>query len=416
VGNLTARQCETLLDGKYSDGDGLRLIVRGDTRAWCMLYVAPDGRRRELGLGPLRDVGLADARKHAATARDKVRNGVDPLQEKVRLREEAENKKAQLKAATAAGEATLRRIVRDYHEKSVEPVRSRKYGMQWLASIENHVPATMLDKPISICAVEPGAWIDVLQPIERELPMTGRRIRQRLDCVFDSAVLRGIAPANPMKGIVRELRKARPKGKAGHFRALPFADAPALFKQLDALPGTSARCLQFLMLTCARTSEALDMPWTELSADGKTWTVPAPRMKGKEDEHVCYLTTPARAILARVKGLSTEWVFPSPTKDAPLSNMAMLTLLRRLGIEKQTTIHGMRSVFSTWAYQLNMARPDVIEATLSHKEADRVRAAYDRRTPISFAVERRQLLEQWGNFLSPPAKKKSKVQSRRKAK
>jgi integrase len=157
--------------------------------------------------------------------------------------------------------------------------------------------------------------------------------------------------------------------------------------------------LEFAILTAARTGEVLGMRWEELSPDATTWTIPGARMKGGE-AHTVYLSAEARAVLARVRGLSDLWVFPSPTKrEAPLSNMAMLLLLDRLNLRGRTTVHGLcRATFSTWAYETDQARPDVIEACLAHREADRVKAAYNR---AQFADERRKLLAAWANYVGP---------------
>ena len=211
--------------------------------------------------------------------------------------------------------------------------------------------------------------------------------------MFDDAVLRNLVPSNPAKIIARSLRQKRDKG---HFRALAADKVHDLVQRVRALPGTSARALEFAILTAARTSEVLDMEWSELSADGATWTVPAARMKAGA-VHVVYLSSAARAVLDRVRGLSERWPFRSPERDAPLSNMAMLNLLRRLEVDHQTTVHGVaRATFSTWAYETAAARPDVIEACLAHRETDRIKAAYNR---AQFTEERRALLAKWADYI-----------------
>ncbi len=83
--------------------------------------------------------------------------------------------------------------------------------------------------------------------------------------------------------------------------------------------------------------------------------------------------------------------------------MAMLILLRRLEIDDRTTVHGFRSAFSTWANERGVARPDVIEAALAHRESNLVRAAYNR---AEFADERRELLAAWAKFAAPMPRKR----------
>lgn len=392
-GALTVLECANLGDGKHFDGNGLSLIVKGTTRAWVLRYTSPSGRRREMGLGPLSDVSVKQARDLAAAKRFRIREGVDPLEEEAAQRAEALAEKLRQKTAAKATRDTLRRVLRDYHEKHVEPVLTKKHAAQWINSVEQHLPAAILDKPIAL--VEPGELLDAIQTLYVEIPETARRIRQRLDTVFDHAVLRKLAPTNPAKIIARALRQRQEKS---HFRALPYSEVHKLIAALRPLPGTAARALEYAILTAARTSETLEMEWSELSSSGDVWTVPAKRMKAGES-HTVFLSASAQAVLARVQGLSKRWVFRSPAADAPLSNMAMLNLLRRLGMQGQTTVHGVaRASFSTWANESGIARPDVIEACLAHKEGNAVRRAYNR---AAFAEERRTLLTKWAHFIEP---------------
>jgi integrase len=166
--------------------------------------------------------------------------------------------------------------------------------------------------------------------------------------------------------------------------------------------GIAARALEFAVLTAARTGEVIGATWAELDLDAGLWTVPGSRMKGGE-QHVVYLSQRAVEIVKAAKDYGGEThVFPSPTdKAAALSNMAMLTLLRRMDADKRTTVHGLcRASFSTWANETGAARGEVIEACLAHREGDRVRAAYNR---AQFAAERRALLAVWADFCAGEA-------------
>jgi integrase len=141
----------------------------------------------------------------------------------------------------------------------------------------------------------------------------------------------------------------------------------------------------------------LGATWDEFDLTLGLWKIPAARMKGGE-EHTVFLSAAAIAVLETMRSVGGRpFVFPSPTAaDKPLSNMAMLTLLRRMKRNDQTTVHGLcRSTFSTWANETAAARPDVIEACLAHREADKVRAAYNR---AGFAAERARLLARWAEY------------------
>jgi integrase len=123
-------------------------------------------------------------------------------------------------------------------------------------------------------------------------------------------------------------------------------------------------------------------------------------MKGGEP-HTVHLSERSLAILAEMRALGSSFVFPSPIDHTkPLANMAMLALFKRMN-RGDITVHGFRASFSTWANETAAARPDVIEVCLSHREGDRIRAAYNR---TKFTDARRVLLSRWAaNLVKPRA-------------
>jgi len=413
---LTVREVQAAGDGDHSDGGGLLLRVRGESASWVLRYTAPTGRRREMGLGVARrnnaaatGDSLTTARRLAHEARDLLQRGGDPIEERDGRRESARQAEQAQKAQQARERMTLARAARDYHERVIEPSRTAKHSAQWIASLENHVPAALWHAPVD--SIEPPALLAALQgikPHERarnltsgdKLPETLQRIRQRLDAVFEDAIFHKRCTSNPAAAIRRKLAEGQDKRQRGEFRALPYREAPAFLQRLQAAEGTAARCLELAMLTAARTGEVLGATWAEFDLDAAAWLVPAERMKGGE-AHAVHLVPRAVEILRGQLGQHGAWVFPSPMKqDAPLSNMAMLTVLDRMGMRERTTVHGLcRATFSTWANETGAARPDVIEACLAHNEADRVRAAYNR---AKFNEERAALLLAWAQYLAEP--------------
>jgi integrase len=426
---LTARQVLAAEAGDLNDGGGLVLRIGPARAAWVWRYTSPTGARREMGLGKafrdsLAQAGetLTTARDAAAEARALLRRGVDPMDEREKRREAAELAEAERKAQQARERWTLARWARDYHARVIEPSRTAKHAAQWLQSLENHVPAALWHAPID--SIEPPALLSALldvKPHERarrhegdSVPETVQRIRQRLDAVFEDAIFHKRASVNPAAAIKRKMREAAGKRQRGAFKALAYGEAPALMQALRAAPGVAARCLEFAVLTAARTSEALDAEWSEFELAAGTWTVPAAKMKGGE-AHTVFLSPRALEVLRELEGLHTRWVFPSPMprkeEGQAMSNMAMLKTLGRLGYRDRTTVHGLaRATFSTWANETGAGRPDVIEACLAHEEGNRVRAAYNR---AKFNDERRALLEAWAEFLARPAAPVVALESKR---
>jgi len=419
---LTARQVHQAGEGDHADGGGLMLRVRADSASWVLRFTAPSGRRREMGLGAcargsLAQVGesITAARRQAHDAREAVLRGQDPID----LREERRAAAAEVDNARKAEQSrqrwTLCRCARDYHERVIEPTRTDKHAAQWIASLENHMPAGLWHRPVD--EIEPPELLEALlaiKPHERarnltegaKVAETVQRIRQRLDAVFEDAIFHRRCTANPAAAVRRKMRETMPRKEGGQFAALPFKEAPALLGRLRDAQGTAARCLEFAVLTAARTSEALGAEWREIDLEERTWLVPAERMKasGKDEAepHLVHLSARAVDVLRGQLGQHQRLVFPSTMKqDSPQSNMAMLAVLDRLGVRDRTTVHGLcRATFSTWAYETAAARGDVIEACLAHREADKVKAAYNR---AQFNDERRLLLAAWAEYLARPA-------------
>jgi|TARA_R110002012_G_scaffold4095_1_gene19058 integrase len=108
---------------------------------------------------------------------------------------------------------------------------------------------------------------------------TAKRLRQRLDAVFDHAIGRGLREApNPIDGA---LRRSLPKGKhkAKHHAALSWREVPSFMGELEEREAIAALCLRFIILTAARSGEARMATWHEVDLNQKTWIIPASRMK-----------------------------------------------------------------------------------------------------------------------------------------
>lgn len=417
---LTARQVLAAGDGDHADGGGLLLRVRGESVSWGFRFTSPTaGKRREMGFGVCHRGSVAQAgssltgaRDLAHGAREMLRRGADPIDHREGQREAGQQAAAARKAEKARDRWTLARSARDYHERVIEPTRTTKHSADWIGSLENHIPAALWNKPIAdVTAPELLSVLDQIRPHARarhctqgeRIAETVSRIRQRLEAIFEDAVFHGRATINPAAAVKRKMRETLPKKKVGNFAALPYKEAPAFMARLRDAPGTAARCLEFAVLTAARTGEVLGAVWSEFDLDAGVWQVPAERMKAsgkdKPEPHTVHLSARALAVLMGQLGQDETIVFPTPRLDGkPLSNMAMLTTLTRLGVREQTTVHGLcRATFSTWAYDTAAARPDVIEACLAHREADKVKAAYNR---AQFTEERRTLLSAWSDYLA----------------
>lgn len=401
IHRLSPRTVHTAGDGDYNDGNGLWLRVADGRGAWVFRYTAPSGKRREMGLGKLARNTLAAAgqsltraRDEAADARRLLREGIDPLDRRNEQREQARRALQVQAVETKNGRVTLARVARDYHSRVIEPSRSAKHAFEWLRSLENHL-SEIWHTPVA--DIQAPALLDALIVLQGKVPETAARIRQRLEAIFDDAEFRGLRADNPARAIRRKLSEGKKRRVRGSFAALPYSEVPAFMTRVRGSKGIAARALEFTVLTAARTGEAVGATREEFDLEAGIWTVPGARMKGGEP-HSVYLSPRALEIVKSMVELGQPYAFPAPSLDGkPLSNMAMLAVLRRLGVNGETTVHGLaRAAFSTWANETGAARPDVVEACLAHKEADRIRAAYNR---AQFAEERAALLRKWADFI-----------------
>lgn len=413
---LTVREVQTAPDGDLSDGGGLLLRVRGESASWVLRYTSATGRRREMGLGVARRTNasqagdsLTTARRLAHESRELLQRGIDPIDERDQRRDIGRQAEQTRKVEKARDYMTLARAARDYHERVVEPVRTPKHAAQWIASLEHHVPETIWHKPIA--DIEPPELLAALCSVRAldnadvRVPETLSRVRQRLDAVFEDAIFYKRCASNPAAAIRRKMRETQSGRKRGAFKALPYREASEFMMRLRGAEGIAARCLEFSVLTASRTGEALGAAWPEFDLDLGQWVIPAERMKssGKmhSEPHTVHLSARSIEILKAQQGLHAVLVFPSVAlADSPQSNMAMLAVLDRMGMRERTTVHGLcRATFSTWANETGAARPEVIEACLAHREADKVKAAYNR---AQFTVERAALMNAWAAYLATP--------------
>lgn len=398
---LTAAQVKALWakgqPWRHADGGGLYLVVTGQKRAWWMLRYSLAGRQREMGIGgadPDGKVGstLAEAREKAAQQRRLLREGIDPL----------DHRQGQEEAAQQAVDA--RRTFRDcavafLAEKAPE-WRNAKHRAQWDATLTTYAMPELGDMPVATIDLE--AVKRVLSPIWSTKPETAARLRGRIEAVLDYAGVHGWREgANParwkgnlsLSGLPSRAKVA----PVQHHPALPWQEMAGFMSELRTSASTSARALEFLILTAARTGEVLGARWVEIDLAAGMWTVPRNRMKAGR-EHRVPLSAPALMVLEHMLPLRQEggegYVFPGQGQGHPLSNMAMLKLLGRMG-RREITPHGFRSAFRDWAGEATAHPGDVVEMALAHAVANKVEAAYRRGDLLR---KRRALMEDWAAY------------------
>jgi integrase len=398
---LTAAKVRTAKPGRYGDGAGLYLLVRGpESRFWLFRYVRA-GKMREMGLGAAGGpaaVSLADSRVKARRLHDLVREGRDPLDERdaARAAEAAAAQEEKIRAVT------FRQVADAYIAAHEASWRNAKHRQQWSNTLNTYAHPVMGDLPVA--NVDTGLVMSVLEPIWHTKPETASRLRGRIEAVLDYAKARGWRESeNPARwrGHVANMLPNRTNVQpVEHHAALPWREIGAFMATLADQEGLGALALRFTILTAARTSEAIDARWPEIDMTAGVWTVPASRMKAGR-EHRVPLSDAALAVLNAVAPLRDDarsgWVFPGARSGRPLSNMVFLMLLRRMGLG-DLTAHGFRSSFRDWAAETGQPE-DVAEAALAHALGSKVQAAYQRGDLLE---RRRKLMGAWASFCTRP--------------
>jgi len=389
LNRLSARRVATVTaKGYYADGGGLYLQVSASgSKSWIFRY-ASSGKTRDMGLGPIHTVTLAEARTAATDARRSLLSGADPLDAR--------------RAALAAREAipTFAEAAATYIAAHATEWTNPKHAAQWTTTLETYASPTIGTKPVD--QVDTTDLLAILQPIWTTKTETATRVRQRVESVLDAEYAqRHWDKQNPARWrghLAKLLPKPSKVRKVRHFPALPYADLPAFMAKLRAQTFTAARALEFLILTAARTNMVSQARWVEIA--GNTWHVPAERMKAGV-AHDVPLSTVAVALvkgLPRVQG--GAYLFPGDRwlKDH-MSNGAMDALLERMGYA-HITVHGFRSTFKDWASEETDYPKEVSEAALAHVIPDKTEAAYRRGALLA---KRRRLMEAWARYASPAA-------------
>lgn len=377
MGKLTATALKAAkAPGRYGDGDGLYLLVdkRGGT-SW-VVRVQKDGRRRDIGLGGASKVPLRLARERAAQVRQQIEAGIDPIAERRR----------------AAGVPTFREAAKLVHGEHEGGWKNAKHGKQWLATLEAFAFPAFGD--LSVALVDAPAVRDALAAIWLTKPETARRLRQRINTVIDWAVAKGYRDgALPMAVIAKALPKQR--AKPNHHKSVPYADVPAVLRQIRARETIGRLALEAVVLTACRSGEARLARWPEIDLDARMWTIPAARMKAGR-EHVIPLSDAACRMFERMKAHrrpKCDLVFPGQKRGKPLSDMTLTKALRDM--DRTETAHGFRSSFRNWVAEQTGYPREVAEAALAHVNSDQTEAAY---LHSDFRDKRRALMAAWADY------------------
>jgi len=395
---LTAKAVERAkTPGRYRCGlvRGLYLQISDNGAKSYVLRFERQGRERMMGLGSASEFSLGEARERARAARQLLADGLDPLAAKQANRQAAK--------LAEARQVSFKEAAERYFNQHESKWRSASHRDEFLRSLAAYAYPVLGD--MDVAAIDTADVLRAIEPHWTTKTTTADRVRNRIAQVIDWCVVRGHRPpgTNPAawKGhldqVLPPVRKVAP---VAHHAALDYHELPVFVVELRKRTGTSARALEFLILTAARSGEVLGATWNEVDLNSAMWVIPAERMKTRHDHRVP-LSPVALDLLRRLpREANNPFVFSGP-RGAGLSNMALHELRRRMGFGHITT-HGFRSCFSSWAYEQSTAAPHAIEISLAHIVGTETERAYRRK---DLFAKRVRLMEQWSKFCLMPLAK-----------
>lgn len=376
--------------GLHSDGNGLYLQVTQGAKgainkSWLFKYQL-NQRKREMGLGSLLDVSLQDARKKVIELRQLLIDGKDPLHERNLVK--------------ALIVPTFGKCCEDYVDTHKINWKNSKSELQWRNTLSKdakkltNIPVNQITMPLIL---------QVLEPIWESKHDTAVKLRGRIEKVLDYAKSKGYRSGeNPalMKG---NIEYALPKitRKPENRPSLHWRELPTFIQELRLTDNLSRRALEFTILTATRTAETKNAQWSEFDLEKELWVIGAERMKAKKD-HIVPLSSSAMKILTAQQGIHKDWVFYNPASEKPLSDMAMLEVIRGMtpyydqDTNKPIVVHGFRATFKTWALDATNFPDKISEDALAHQTSDKAAAAYIRTPEYE---HRKRLLEHYAQLV-----------------
>jgi integrase len=389
TGKATAGRPKAPRTGRVHMGNGLYL-QRGESgsASWLLRYER-NGRERWMGLGPKSVFTTKQARARARVAQQQLYDGIDPLQ--------ARREKRALKALQDARTVTFQRAAEQYYEQNSPKWTSAKHREAFVNTLAQHAYKIIGALPVADITSE--HVLRVVEPIWLTKNKTASRVRGRIEAVLDWAKVRnyrdGDNPARWTGFLDQVLPSGGQVGKVEHHAALPYNDVASFVTQLAERPGTGPKALEFLILTACRTSEVTKARWNEFDLGQKFWTIPADRMKARKPHRVPLTTRMLKLLKALPReGGNDSLVFVGIKANKPLNKMVLPKLVESMGHD--TTVHGFRATFRTWAAEQTSYPREIIEQCLAHATGTAVELSYQRSDVLE---KRRQLMEAWSTFV-----------------
>ena len=395
---LTIRQAKPKLKQyKLFDGGGMFLLVHPNgSKYWRMKFNFEDkSKLASFGVWP--ETSLKDARGKRYEAKKKIKDGINPIEEKRKERQDNLDRANKDKLEAQKESITFGKVAEEWHKRQTN-LWSEKHTIDVLNSLKHHVYPDFGERPISDITKQ-----DVIANL-RKLESEGKhetcyRVRQRIEAIFEYAVIEENCIINPAKDIQKIFTKPKPK----HFASIPISELSVFLTKMDESTGANQvtkLAMLFMIHTFVRTKSLRHAMWNDfnLECDEPLWIVPDYDMKNGIELHVP-LSSQSVKILEDMKLFSGPDGFVFPQVRNPQKAMSENTLLyfsNRLGYAGRNTVHGFRTVASTTLHNSDRWDHDAIEKQMSHLVGTKVNRAYNKAEHLN---ERRKILQWWSNYV-----------------
>lgn len=381
LNKLTSPEIKSLKSRKISDGGGLWFHRRKDGGGQWFQRFTLHGVRHEMGLGSIEAVSLKEARAFAEGNRALVRQGINPMKERDRLKQEA-----------ARNIHSLREIAVDAFESRKAELRNEGKSGQWFAPLENHILPRLGRTPVS--EIDQKDIRDTLAPIWHTKADTAKKAINRLGICMRHAAALGLEVDLQAVDKAKALL-GRQRHVVTNVPALHWKRVPAFYEAINE-ENTTQLALRLLILTALRSKPVRFARLDQI--DNEVWTIPAENMKGRKDAVSDFrvpLSKEALQVVAAASKFERDgFLFPSVRKGV-ISDATMARFMERRGMIERP--HGFRSSFRTWCAEATETPRDLAETCLGHVVGSGVERAY-RRTDL--LEKRAALMERWAGHVA----------------
>jgi integrase len=376
-----------------SDGGGLYLRQR----LWVFRYTSPlTGKERDLSLGPVSGLTLAQVREKAARYRNLIARKIDPH---VHEAEEAAAKKAK-----DAKNITFGEVAAKWADAKLSDRKSEKNRQAIRSIIDRHM-APLASVPIA--NITSAMIAEAVAPL-KDRPAQRNNVVSIIHAIFDwsmasDLIAEGLNPAR-----LKKLGKLMPKRTrpVKHNRFVELDQLPEFMAKLSTIGGNIARALEFTIHTGSRQAETKALTWNMVDLPGRSITIPGSNMKSGK-AHRVFLSDQAYGIIMSMipqRRGDEGRVFPGGADDGGVGFRSLRWFLAKHFPEVgRVQVHGARSSFKTWATTRTLHRRELVELCLAHAVGGSVEMAYFDGDAPAVREAREAIYRDWSAFLTGAA-------------